>query len=108
MKKGHRLIIGYGSPLRGDDGLGWAVAGQLAAHIPDESVEIRVVHQLTPELVEPISEAELVIFVDASREGPVGKWSCVEVEPETGPSAPLEHQFGAGKLLGYARKVSFR
>ena len=29
------LVIGYGNPLRGDDGVGWRVAEAAAAVLPD-------------------------------------------------------------------------
>ena len=62
------LIIGYGNPLRGDDGLGWRAAEQLAEIIPQSEAEVIACHQLTPELAEPISRARLVIFIDMSLE----------------------------------------
>jgi hydrogenase maturation protease len=64
-----RLVIGYGNPLRADDGLGWVVAQRLKRDLDDDAqlgdVVVLVEHQLTPELAEPISRARLVIFVDA-------------------------------------------
>jgi hydrogenase maturation protease len=64
--KVRKLIIGYGNPLRGDDDVGWEAASRLAAALPSEAVHILAVHQLTPELAEAVSEADLLIFVDAS------------------------------------------
>ncbi len=58
------LIIGYGNTLRSDDGAGQRVA-ELVAEWNLPNVRSLPVHQLTPELAEPISQAELVIFVDA-------------------------------------------
>ncbi|MGB3511128.1 MAG: hydrogenase maturation protease [Microcoleaceae cyanobacterium] len=58
------LIIGYGNTLRSDDGAGQRVA-ELVAEWNLPNVRSLPVHQLTPELAEAISEAELVIFVDA-------------------------------------------
>ncbi|MGD1807046.1 hydrogenase maturation protease [Dapis sp. BLCC M126] len=58
------LIIGYGNTLRSDDGAGQRVA-ELVAEWKLPNVRSFPVHQLTPELAEPISQAELVIFVDA-------------------------------------------
>ncbi len=58
------LIIGYGNTLRSDDGVGQRVA-ELVAEWNLPNVRSLPVHQLTPELAEPISQAELVIFVDA-------------------------------------------
>jgi hydrogenase maturation protease len=43
------LLIGYGNPLRGDDGLGWQVADQVARDA-DKSIKVVATHQLTPEL----------------------------------------------------------
>ncbi len=99
------LVIGYGNPLRGDDGLGWEVAGRLAASQADESVAIMAVHQLTPELAEPVSRADTVIFVDASYEGQPGTWRWDEVEPGPAAADPLGHHFSIPGLLAYARAV---
>jgi hydrogenase maturation protease len=66
------LIIGYGNLLRQDDGVGQRIAEAIAAwkeagiRSPDLSaVESVSVHQLTPDLAEPLSSVEQVIFVDA-------------------------------------------
>jgi hydrogenase maturation protease len=61
------LIIGYGNPLRGDDGVGWHAAHELARAICASHVEVRACHQLTLDLAEPISQADAVIFIDACR-----------------------------------------
>jgi hydrogenase maturation protease len=71
------LIVGYGNPLRGDDGLGWHAAEALRAALPE--AEILAVHQLTPELAEDASRAELVIFLDAAETGAPGEWRCREI-----------------------------
>ena len=70
------LIIGYGNPLRGDDGVGWRVAEAVAAALPDGAAEVLTVHQLTPELAELMSRADRVIFIDAAAEGEAGEVSC--------------------------------
>jgi hydrogenase maturation protease len=58
------LIIGYGNNLRSDDGV-----GRYLAEIIDQQqlpfVKTLSVHQLTPELVLEITEAQAVIFIDA-------------------------------------------
>ncbi|MBW7939884.1 MAG: hypothetical protein H3C63_14095, partial [Candidatus Omnitrophica bacterium] len=47
------LVIGFGNPLRGDDGFGWEVAGQLERRLSQESsVHILTPIQLAPELAE--------------------------------------------------------
>ncbi len=58
------LVIGYGNTLRNDDGVGQAVVELVKAwNLPN--VQVLAVHQLTPELAEPLSQADLAIFVDA-------------------------------------------
>ena len=67
------LVIGYGNPLRGDDALGFLAAERLARTIADPAVTVMPVHQITPELAEPISRAARVIFIDACVGPEVGK-----------------------------------
>jgi hydrogenase maturation protease len=58
------LIIGYGNNLRSDDGVGRYLAEMIdQQQLP--SVKTLSVHQLTPELVLKITEAQAVIFIDA-------------------------------------------
>lgn len=57
------LIIGIGSTLRRDDGLGPDLARSAADALPADLI---VVTQLTPELAEPISRAGRVVFIDAA------------------------------------------
>ena len=57
-------MIGYGNTLRSDDGVGQAVV-ELVKTWNLSNVQVMPVHQLTPELAEPLSNADLAIFVDA-------------------------------------------
>lgn len=59
------LVVGYGNTLRGDDGIGPAVAGMVAA-LGLPGVRVLAVHQLTPELAADLAEVRLAIFVDAA------------------------------------------
>jgi len=61
------LIIGYGNSLRGDDGVGAKVAETVETWKLN-SIEVLVVHQLTPDLSEQISQVFQVIFIDACSE----------------------------------------
>ena len=101
------LIIGYGNPLRSDDGVGWAVAERLQRSFGEmPSVEILAVHQLTPELAEAVSRAELVVFVDAAFGGGLpGTWKCEPVNPDEVRAGPLGHHFTPAELLVYARAL---
>ncbi len=97
------LIIAYGNPLRGDDGVAWHIAEQLAAAQGQSNLKILTRHQLTPELAEAISQANLVIFVDASMGQPPGTISCVPVGAEMTDQS--SHQFDPAGLMFCAREI---
>jgi hydrogenase maturation protease len=62
---GGTLLIGYGNPGRGDDGLGPAFARRIAAlHLPGLTVEID--YQLTVDHALMLSGADRVVFADAA------------------------------------------
>ncbi len=63
------LIIGFGNTLRSDDGVGPKVADCIAAlNLP--GVQTLNCALLTPELADPISRADRVVFVDAAVDSP--------------------------------------
>lgn len=99
------LVIGYGNPLRSDDGLGWRVAEELQARLQMQieghtaasaaGLEIITCQQLNPELAEPISRADLTVFIDAAgaeafQAGPPGAEQVVTKPHE--PGAILEFE----------------
>ena len=86
------LIIGYGNPLRGDDGFGYRAAERIPGAI--------AVHQLAPELMDPISRADRVIFLDASAEGVPGEIRRRAIVPATGGQAFTHHATPQGLLAG--------
>lgn len=76
MKK---LLIGIGNTIRCDDGVGF----RLTESLQDETLEgVKTIstHQLLPELSEDISEADVVVFVDASEVLECGKIVFQEIE----------------------------
>lgn len=86
------LIIGFGNPLRGDDGIGWHIAHYLTEQNISDNVEILTAHQLVPEHAEPISRAEVVILVDAAIRGIPGVIECTQLQPaELSPTAFSHH-----------------
>ena len=58
------LLIGYGNPLRQDDGLGWRIAMAIEA-LDLPGLQVLAAQQLTLELAAPIALAKAVVFVDA-------------------------------------------
>ena len=77
----HTLVIGYGNPLRGDDGAGYVAAELLRARLMNPAVEIVSEQQLLPEMMEGIAAAKLVIFIDASVSGRAGKFHRIPLRP---------------------------
>lgn len=96
-------VIGYGNELRGDDAVGPRVAHAVAV-MKLAGVRADAVHQLTPELAEPLAKAASAIFVDAAVDGVPGQ---VEVVP-CGPvdlKMPLGHLSDPHALLALAEAV---
>jgi len=98
------LIVAYGNPLRGDDGVGWIVAEQLQRTLAPPEVEILQLQQLLPEIAEKFTRADAVIFVDASRDGQPGDVRC---QPVTPPPAKVQfsHQLSPAEVLGLAGQL---
>jgi hydrogenase maturation protease len=92
------LILGYGNPLRCDDGLGWQVAVQLFRANQSPEVLVLPCHQLTPELAEPIGRAETVLFIDSTRQGTPGEFHCEQIGSQPGPASFTHHLSPAGLL----------
>jgi hydrogenase maturation protease len=96
------LVIGYGNPLRGDDGAGPAAAAELSTRGSQPALEILSPHQLTPELADPISRVDLVIFIDATAGGEPGAIVREEIEPAA-PEGAFTHQVAPATLLHAAQ-----
>jgi len=77
------LIIGYGNPLRSDDAIGKQIAQTMKDHLKRSDVEVVLTFQLTPELVENVSHAELVVFIDAKMDGTPGEVIHEAVKPQS-------------------------
>ena len=99
------LIIGYGNPLRRDDGIDLAAAQQLVNDLDIPDVQVVACHQLTPELAEPISRTSRVIFIDACDDDPAGQVICRPVlrDPESAPA--FAHHLTPAALLACAQAL---
>lgn len=93
------LVIGWGSPVRGDDALGQYLAMRLAALRPDWQVITTC--QLTPELTLPICDADLVVFIDARMDGETGAITCETITADETGSA-FTHYLTPASLLALA------
>jgi hydrogenase maturation protease len=96
------VIIGYGNPLREDDGLGWRAADLLAGYLGLEA-EVIQRHQLTPELAATVADGAPVLFMDAAVDIEPGTVRCdrVGVEPLDGWS----HDLAPSQLLQMTRDL---
>jgi hydrogenase maturation protease len=99
------LVIGYGNPLRGDDGIGWHIAQRLTRTTDGEKIQILARHQLTPELAEPISRAASVLFIDACLGDAPGRLRYEEVGPAERESGSMTHDASPEALLALAQRL---
>ncbi len=106
MARRERLVIGYGSDLRGDDAAGRAAAAAVAAWaLP--AVRVLSVHQLTPDLAGPVAEAAAVLFLDAH---PAAAWPAPRLR-RLAPAfagAPLAHHADPRTVLAWAALTAGR
>ena len=96
------LIVGYGNPLRGDDGVGQAVARAFSSEAI-EGVEALACHQLAPELAERFAAAERVVLVDAAAGREAGEVSVVALQAAAARPPRLGHHFEPAELLRMAQ-----
>lgn len=92
------LVVGYGSPLRGDDAVGPYVVEQLAA-TAHQHFDTLVLHQLTPDVAEVVARRRLVIFVDAAISAEQLRVERLFPAREAGD---LGHQCGPREILALA------
>lgn len=103
-KTGRTLIVGYGNPLRSDDGLGWHAAERLGKALSAPAVEILTRQQLTPDLAAAVSEASVVFFIDATQDGEPGDLTCKELSPEIWTPS-FSHELSPGGVLAVAQEL---
>ena len=107
------LLIGWGNPLRGDDGVGQAIAAAVERW-GQPQLEVVEAVQLTPELAPLLAAARRVLFVDAEAGAAAitGGWRLEPVPPlEPGvttaawSSQPLSHHASPAVLLMLAETL---
>jgi hydrogenase maturation protease len=122
---GGALVVGYGNPLCGDDGVGPAVAEALAADprltgvgeaaagrspagtggpAGPAAVEVRAAHQLTPELALDASRVALLVLVDADADAGLapGAVRVRRLDPADGGGDVMTHHVDPAGILGLA------
>lgn len=91
------LVIGYGNPLRRDDGIGWAVVQQLANTLPAVTVM-----QLTVELAAELADCTHVIFIDAAEIGQAGEIQQQRVLSQEPEMSAFSHHLTPAHVLWLA------
>lgn len=101
----HTLIIGYGSPIRGDDAVGPLLADRIAeqlalGHWPtDTAVQAR--HILTAEIVADLKQAGRVIFIDAAADTPAGEVRTLPLSADPTALSTMAHFHDPRELLAW-------
>jgi hydrogenase maturation protease len=99
------LVVGYGSTLRSDDGIGWQVAARLADDPRLAGAEVLARHQLTPELAANVARASRVVLVDATSGGEPGSIRVRRVRPRRSAPASWSHHLDPEALAGLAEAL---
>jgi hydrogenase maturation protease len=98
------VVIGYGNPLRQDDGIGRRAAELLEARLAPGAADVTCCHQLTPELAAMLADAPIVLFLDAAVDQTPGLVLYRSVSPHRLGSA--SHHLSPEQLLDLARTLN--
>jgi hydrogenase maturation protease len=97
------LLIGFGNPGRGDDGLGPALADAAREwNIPGVTVDSE--YQLTVEDAAEAAQHQVVLFADAASTGPE-PFSITRVHPTCDPGSFSTHSVTPQAVLALAREL---
>lgn len=102
------VVIGVGNPLRGDDGVGLAVAAALEDRVPP-GVAIIPCEQEPSRLLDAWDGAQGAIVVDAAASGEepgsVRRFDAGETPVPAGVFRSSTHAFGVGEAIELARTL---
>ena len=101
------LIIGYGNPLRSDDGIGWHAAEELTRWFTSPEVEVLIRYQLTPEVADVIHQCDAVIFIDAGRDGVPGEVMFERITAKA-ERPSFSHELAPAAVLELCRQIYHR
>jgi hydrogenase maturation protease len=110
MDKKKVLVIGFGSVLRGDDSFGPIVAEEIEKYLVNQEIlssqaEVLIKQTLTPELAEDVSKSELVIFIDASKDGEPGKLIEERIQSDPLARVSMVHFLNPKALLNWTEQL---
>ena len=97
------LLIGYGNPARGDDGIGPAAAEAVGSwQLPHVTVDSA--YQLTVEDAAAVAEHDVVLFVDASVAASE-PFYFQPVDDAAGAAGFSTHSVEPGAVMAFAREL---
>jgi hydrogenase maturation protease len=99
------LVLACGNSQRGDDGAALQAVDYLRHDRSYPVAEFYCAPQWTPELAEPISQAEIVIFVDAAVGALPGSIACWQLHPSAGALLAGTHHISPEFLLLLAEEL---
>jgi hydrogenase maturation protease len=99
------LIVGYGNPLRGDDGLGLEATELLAADPRLRRAHVIWRQQPTPELAADFADASLVVLIDVNVIAEPGVVSAVRLDPTRRSTSTSSHHVDPAELLALAHEL---
>lgn len=99
------LVIGYGSPIRGDDAIGPLAADALAAGPLPPGLRVLSRHVLTAELAEDLATAGRVIFLDAAAQGTPGVVQVQALGPDATALSTMAHFLDPRELLAWCEAL---
>jgi hydrogenase maturation protease len=91
------LVIGYGNPLREDDGIGPRAAEIVQQSLAPGAARVLQCQQLTPELALEIEDTSRVIFLDAALDQPPGEITLTNLQKAE--SSAWSHHLTPRQLL---------
>jgi hydrogenase maturation protease len=100
------LVYGYGNPGRQDDGLGIALSETIEKWVRENSipgVETDSNYQLNIEDAARISDFDLVVFADATREK-IKQYACTNLKPSSKVDFTM-HSVSPAFILNLCREV---
>lgn len=93
------LVLAIGNTLRGDDGAAHHLADYLGAR---QGVDVRRVHQLTPELAAEMAGVRITVFVDADAAATEARMERVTAAPQR---SSVSHTMAPGEIVLLAEQL---
>ena len=99
------VVIGYGSTLRGDDGIGPGIAKRVARLVKSRDVLVLIRQTLTPDLAADLEHAERAVFIDASATAAPGSVTELWLTARADASVAMVHFLEPASLLEWCLRA---